>query len=67
MTVGEAILAGDARAYGRLSDIIRARGGTYRETVQHIKKVFAYAGRTPPSDGDIEDKFAECDALEARS
>lgn len=67
MTIGEAILAGDARAYGKLSDLMRVKGARYREVVDLIKKLHKDAGREEPSDGDIEDKFAEADALESRS
>lgn len=67
MKVGEAILLGHAGAYGQLSDAIRARGGTYRDTLEHVKGIFTRAGRPAPSDADIEDKMQEADALEARS
>lgn len=60
------MIAGHAKAYGQFSDLIRKRGGTYRETVTRIKKIFVEAGRPEPSDADIDDKFAEADDLEAR-
>lgn len=66
MKLSEAILSGEARAYGQFSDIIRKRGGTYCETVKRIHEIFAAAGRVTTS-ADIEDKFAECDDIEARS
>jgi len=60
MKLGEAILAGKADAYGRFSDIIRARGGTYRETVERIHALFKEAGRST-TDAEIDAMFIECD------
>ncbi len=66
MKLGEALLTGDARAFGQFSDVIRARGGTYNETVIRIREIYADAGRAI-SDADIENKFLEADEIEARS
>lgn len=65
--LSEAILNGDARAYGKLSDLMRVKGARYREVVALIKKIHVEAGRAEPSDADIEDKFTEADNLESRS
>lgn len=67
MKLKDAILQGEARAYGQFSDLIRAKGGTYRETLTRIQALFVEAGRAAPSDADIEDKMAEADDLESRA
>lgn len=61
MNIGEAILAGDARAYGQLADIIRSRGGTHAKTLTVVKEVFAKAGQPIPSDAEIDEKLGEAD------
>jgi hypothetical protein len=66
MNLGQAILLGEAKAYGQFSDLIRARGGTYCETVNRIHAIFEDAGRKT-TDADIENKFLEADEIEARS
>lgn len=67
MKLGEAILMGDVRAYGQLSDLIRERGGTYHETFLLIREIHTKAGRTPPDEADFEDKMAECEEQESKS
>ena len=66
VTLGEAILAGDARAWGRLVDLHRAYGATYRQMQERVREIFVAAGKAPPSDEDFEDKMAEADELEAK-
>jgi hypothetical protein len=67
MTLGEAILTGNARAYGQLSDLMRSQGKNYRQVLAKVREIFTEAGRPVPSDADIDDKFRECDDEEARS
>lgn len=67
MKLGEAILAGNAEAYGQLSDLMRSRGKRYTDVVVLVKKIFTDAGRPEPFDSDIEDKMAEADHMESRS
>jgi len=66
MKLGEAILAGEPRAYGQLSDLMRSQGKRYNDVLAKVREIFAEAGRPVPSDADIDDKFHECDDLEAR-
>ncbi len=65
MTLGEAMLRGEAKAFGQFSDLIRARGGTYCETVNRIHEIYKAADRAI-TDADIENKFLEADELESR-
>jgi hypothetical protein len=66
MKLGEAILAGKPQAYGQLSDLMRSQGKRYADVLAKVRQIFTEAGRPAPSDGDIDDKFAECDELEAQ-
>ncbi len=66
MTLGEAVLTGDARAWGRLSDVIREHGGTYKDAVARVQAIYKKAGRPEPTEADFEDKMQECEHLEAR-
>lgn len=61
MKLREAILLGHARAYGQLSDLIRERGGTYRETYDRVCAIFENAGRVAPTLADFDEKMAEAD------
>jgi len=66
MKLGEAILAGEPRAYGQLSDLMRSQGKNYRQVLVKVREIFTEAGRPVPSDADIDEKFHECDDLEAQ-
>ena len=64
MKIYEAILAGEVRAYGQLSDIIRARGGTYNELYELVCSIFEKAGRVPPPLEEFDDIMLECDEID---
>jgi hypothetical protein len=66
MKLGEAILAGEPRAYGQLSDLMRSQGKRYNDVLAKVREIFVEAGRPAPSDAYIDDKFHECDDLEAQ-
>lgn len=66
VTLGDAMLAGEARAFGQFSDVVRSRGGTYRDACRRIKEIFEKAGRSI-TDAEIDAKFGEADDLERGS
>jgi len=66
MKLGEAILAGEPRAYGQLSDLMRSQGKRYNDVLAKVREIFVEAGRTVPSDADIDDKFRESEDLESQ-
>lgn len=64
MRLGAAVLAGKARAYGRLADIIRERGGTYYDTFEAVRALHERAGKAAPTLAEFEEKMLECEAEE---
>lgn len=67
MTLGEAILQGEVRAYGQLSDVVRARGGRYADVLEQVRRIFREAGRDVPEDAEIDAMIYESEYLESRS
>ena len=67
MTIKQAVLAGNARAWGRISDFTRERGGTYEDAYAWVCRIFTDAGRAPPSRQDFEEKMLEADEAEGAS
>ena len=61
MTLATEVLRGDARAWGRVADLVRERGGRYKDAFDIVCQIFAKAGRATPSLADFDEKMAECD------
>jgi hypothetical protein len=60
------VLFRSPRAYAQLSDLMRSQGKRYNDVLAKVREIFVEAGRPVPSDSDIDEKFYECDDLEAR-
>ena len=67
MTLKDAVLKGEARAWGRVSDMVRAKGGRYRDAYETICILFHKEGRKVPTLADFDDKMEECNDLESGS
>jgi hypothetical protein len=65
MSLGAAVLRGDALAWGRVADIVRQRGGTYNDTFEVVCGIFEKAGREKPTLADFDEKMYACDAAES--
>lgn len=66
MTLAEAVLKRDARAWGRVADLIRERRGTYKDTFHYIRGIFTKAGKTPPDEIEFEEMMQEADDLSTK-
>lgn len=64
-TLRDAILAGKPRAWGKLADMVRNLGGTYRDTYERIVIMHVKAGREAPSLAEFDDMMQEADYEEA--
>lgn len=65
-TLREAVLARDARAWGRIADLVRERGGKYAEAREWVREIHRSAGKPEPTDADFEDMMLEADELSSR-
>lgn len=61
MTLLQAILSGNAQAYGRLSDLMRKHGATYYETHALVCKWHREAGKPEPSLAEYDEKMMQAD------
>jgi hypothetical protein len=66
VTLKDAVLGENARAVGQLSDRIRARGGTWADTMATVRKIYRDAGRREPSESTIDAWLYKCDWEEAQ-
>lgn len=62
MTVRQAVLLGHPRAWARLADYTRSKGGTYRDAYDWVCRVFAEAGKEAPSLAEFDAKLYEVEA-----
>lgn len=65
MSLAEQVLRGDARAWGRVADMVRTRGGTYNDAHEVVCGIFDKARREKPSLAVFDEKMAECDDAES--
>jgi hypothetical protein len=65
MSLAEQVLRGDARAWGRVADIVRQRGGTYNDTFEVVCGIFEKVGREKPTLADFDEKMYACDDAES--
>ena len=61
MKLREAVLLGNAQAWGRLADYTRSKGGKYQDTYAWVCRIFKEAGKPAPSLPDFEEKMQEAD------
>ena len=59
LSLEEAILYGNARALGRYTDALRARGANYYDVYERVCDMFVRAGREPPDLNMFDDKLGE--------